>query len=130
VGGGKFFEHFLALRGQRQIGPPPVGWIFLAANQFFGGEPICQSHGALVPDLQPFGQLADGNAVAPGEPFDGQQSLMLLWRETNGVRRFFAEAQKLPQPLAQRGQRLVLPFGDLCHACRPYSGGKVDQIQP
>ena len=50
----------------------------------------------MVAKLQPLGQLPNGDTIATGKSFDGQQRLMLLRGDARLLSRCFAEPQKLP----------------------------------
>ena len=55
-------------------------------------------------DLQALGQFADAHAVRFIKAFDRQQSLMLLRGDAGLLGRFFAEAQKSSQGIAECSQ--------------------------
>ena len=59
----------------------------------------------MVTQLQALRQLGDGNVIAAGESFDGQQSLVLLRRQAGLSSDTFARAQELAQRRAKLGHR-------------------------
>jgi hypothetical protein len=62
----------------------------------------------MVLDLELFCQLAVGNVIAPGETFDCQKCLMLVWRQPYGLSGRFAEPEKAPKRVAECRQRFIL----------------------
>jgi hypothetical protein len=115
VGGGKVFECFFAISRQRKVNSPPIAGVCFAPDEIVRGKAVSQSDRALVPDLQSFRQLADGHSIPGGKSLDGQQSLVLLGRETHGMRLLLAETQELSQTVTQRRQRFIVRFCNLGH---------------
>ena len=63
--------------------------------------------------LLSLGQFADGDTVAFGKTFDGQQRLMLLGRDVGGLRRRFAEMDESPERVTERRERFILFLAEL-----------------
>lgn len=104
----KFSQQLLTMAGEFNNNLPSILVGANAAHQFFQHQPVDQSHSTVMLQLQSLRQLSDGHPIAPGETFDGQQSLMLLRCEPGGMGRLFAEMNELPQRIAKCRQRLIL----------------------
>ena len=108
MGSGKSFEHILATTRELDENLPTVLGRRRTRHQLFGHQPVNQANRAVVPKLQSLRQLAHGDAVAPGEALDGQQCLVLLWRNAGSVRCLFAEMMELPERITERRQHLIV----------------------
>lgn len=97
VRGGKFFERPAAAIRECEMNLATVTRPPFSNNQPLGCQAINQSNGAVMADLQTFGQFADGDASGPAETLDGQQRLVLLGRDSRLLRRLLTEPQKLTQ---------------------------------
>lgn len=81
------------------------------------GQPLCNKTAsefdrAVMADLQALGEFADRDLIPARKPFDGQQRLVLLGRQSGCARAFFAKMKELAQGVAKRSQRLILRLGD------------------
>ena len=112
VSGRKLFQQSLTSRRQRETHLSPVGGVSGPRSQPRCNEPIHQSYGAVMAQLQSFRELTDGDAIASGKAFDCQQGLMLLRRQACRVGRLFAESEKPTQGITQRRERFVFRFGN------------------
>ena len=70
-------------------------------------QPVYQFHRAVMFQLQPLGQFADGRRGAVRQTLDGQQQLVLLGLHAGGPHLLLAEAEKSPDLIAEFGQRAV-----------------------
>ena|ERR1700735_2756655 len=70
-----------------------------------------------MPNLQPFGQNSDSCSLAGEQPFNRQQSLMLMWFDPGCARGRFAEIQEAADFVTEISERGVinLPVRWLCH---------------
>jgi len=87
-------EHVLALRGELDQHAPPI---FLAAappHELPRLEPVQQLDRAVVPELQPVGQVADGHFLIWWCALRGEQELMLLRLEPRRACGVFTETQE------------------------------------
>jgi len=87
---------------QGYINFPPITVALLPDDQTLRLQTIDESDGAVVLDMEAFGQLAVRHMIATGKAFDCQKRLMLGWRESDGIGCLFAEFKKLPQRMAKR----------------------------
>lgn len=116
MNGGEFSENGFAAGGERKpdlaailpVGQPP--------EKMLGRQPVHQAHGAVMPNLQPFGQFADGDPVAAWKTLDSQHRLVALRSEARRVGRIFTEMQKLSERVAELCQRLEFGFSDFMFA--------------
>ena len=76
-----------------------VPMLFQAAHQL---------HSAVMLELQPFGQFADGCLGAIRQSLDRQQKLVLLRFHPQRTNLFFAEAKKAPDLMPELSQSAVL----------------------
>src|SRR4051812_2936026 len=93
---------------QRDINFPPVAVALLPDDQTLCFQTVDEADGAVVLDMESFGQLAVRHMLATGKAFDCQERLLLGWRESDGMGRLFAELKKLPQRMAKRRQRFIV----------------------
>ena len=108
MGSGKSFEHILAATRKPDEYLPTVLGGRRTRHQLFGHQSVNQANCAVVAKLQSLRQLSHGDVVAPGEALDGQQRLVLLWRNSSNVRGLFAEVMELPQRITKRRQQFIL----------------------
>jgi hypothetical protein len=83
--------------------------------------------------IEPLRQFAHGHFVAAGIPFDSQQGLMLLRRQSGRFGCIAAECQESAQQMAERRESLIvgLAQGIGCangHGCHSSTDGKVQII--
>ena len=112
MGGRQTLQNRLPPGSKTHLHPAPVEAGGHPPEQSPPGEPVHQPHGAVMAQLQPLRELADGSLVAPGKTLDGQQRLVLLRGEPGAARGVLAEDQEAAQRMAQRGQQLVVGLGD------------------
>jgi ubiquinone/menaquinone biosynthesis C-methylase UbiE len=105
-------EYPFAVRGQSDVDLPPVQLRHCSRNQRLHHQPVHQSHGTVMLHLEALRQFTDGHLFAAGEPFDGQQRLMLLGCDPGLMRRILAEPQELPQREAKGGKLFILHLGE------------------
>ncbi|HTM38633.1 MAG TPA: hypothetical protein VL156_17910 [Terriglobales bacterium] len=72
----------------------PVFRAAFTAYEPSGFKPVHQFYGAVMVNLQPFGDFCDPRPDIQGQSFDGQQKLVLAWFKTGIARSTLAEAQK------------------------------------
>jgi hypothetical protein len=79
-------------------------------HQFFGYQPVNQTHRTVVANLQSFRQFAHGDLIPSRKTLDGQQCLVLLWRNAGRLGCGFTEMNEFPQSITKRGKCLVFRF--------------------
>jgi hypothetical protein len=77
MGSGQFLENLCSGAAELYIDLAPVLHAGLPFNQTLGSEAIHQADGTVVSDLKLFCQFADCNPFSFGEPFNGEQGLVL-----------------------------------------------------
>jgi hypothetical protein len=92
MGQGKTFEQLLATRRDEQKYLAVIPTAGGAPNPAVGFETAAQFDGAVMPDLQAFGQDADRRFKLSRGAFDRKQGLMLLRLDSSGMRDSMAEA--------------------------------------
>jgi hypothetical protein len=107
VNGGELAQGCLALVGQAQQHLTPVDLVAVSRQQATLFRPVNECHSAVVLDLEPFGDIADGDLIA-AKPLDGEQQLVLLGLEPGGTGRFLAKALEFAQLIAEFGQNPVI----------------------
>jgi hypothetical protein len=95
MGGHKLRQQFLASLTYPYEDLPPVFLVSFADYQILPHQPVNQFNSAVMADQQPFGQFADGNPISSGKAFNGDQGLVLLGRQTYGLRRFLTKMYEL-----------------------------------
>lgn len=111
--GGEFFQYLFTFGGQFDVNLA-VGLGVLGATQILLFlQTIHETHGTVVNQLQALGQFADRNVVAFGKAFDGEKGLVLLRRQTGGMRDLFAEPKELAKRISKSGKHFVIAPGDL-----------------
>lgn len=105
---GKLFEQPLTAAGKVNLDltaiPFPLDTLYQAAV----GHPIDQFDRAVMLDLQPFGQIADGRAVGSGEAFRGQKKLVVLRLDVAEPGGLFAEMEKAADLIPKFRQGLII----------------------
>jgi hypothetical protein len=97
-----------------------------ARDQAFLCQPVHQFDGAVVLDLEPFGEVGNTRLLVIRFALDGQQELMVLWFDSRLVGRCLAEAKETPDLIAKIGQRLVIGEFDALQVC--HSRAEYDYI--
>jgi hypothetical protein len=82
-------------------------------------QAIRQLHGAVMANLQAFGERADRGPPPLGKSFDGEQELVLPGLDTGGPRLAFAEREEAADLVAKLGQSLVVDLGN--HIVKRYN---------
>ena len=109
----KLFKDGFAARSEGEPNLAAILFVSHPPDIMLRHQPIGQTHGAVMADLQPLGHFADGDPTAAWKALDGQHRLVLLRGETRGASGVFAEMQELPQCVAELGQRLVVGLSEL-----------------
>jgi hypothetical protein len=110
MGCGEPREELLATPGQSQINLPSIHAAAPANRQPRRDEPVGESDGAVVSQLEPFGELAEGDLRASGKALDREEGLMLLGGKAGVLSGVFAKAQEPPQGIAKGRQRFEFRF--------------------
>ena len=71
-------------------------------------EPICELYGAMMLNLQPFRQHANGRLLAVRKSLNHQQRLMLLGLNSSLARGTFAEIEEPPEFISESRQSLII----------------------
>jgi len=116
VSRGKILQDLLPSGRERDEDLTPIGFGDFAEDEMLRLQAIDQADRAVMGHLETLCEFADGNAVPTGETFDREEGLMLLRRDPGRMSGVLAETQKLAQRKPERGQRLVLGFGELSGA--------------
>lgn len=74
-------------------------------------QAIHQFHGAVMADLETFGENPNGRTLSLGEALDGKQELVLLGLEASGPRFAFAEREEATDLIPKLGQGMVVDRG-------------------
>lgn len=110
--GGESLEDSFSLCGERNVHFAMVRRVDGAPDVSVFLQPIHQANGAVMRELQAFGQFADCNKIAIGKSFNGEQSLMLLRGQTTAMGALFTEVQELTKEIPKCGKFFVIPLGD------------------
>lgn len=102
----KFAQHRFALCRQPDANLPAVDFGAVTADQPGLGQAVDQAHHAVMPELQPLGQIAHGRLAS--RRFEGQKQLVLDGFQAGLPRRIFAKAQKAADLITKFGQSLVI----------------------
>ena len=113
VAGGESGEFIFAPGGQGEADLAVIAGVGGAADVFFQREAVGETDGAVGLDLEALGEFADGDVVAAGEAFDGEEGLVLLGGEAGGVGGIFAEAQEFSQGVAEFRQAFIMGAAEL-----------------
>lgn len=111
--GGEFFEDFFGFRRQLYVDFAVVLSALGAGKVFLFFQSIDEADGAVVGQLEAFGEFANGDVIALGKSFDGEEGLVLLRGQSGGVGGFFAEAEELTEGVTKCGEHFVVVPGDL-----------------
>lgn len=101
-------KNFLPASGEPQQDLAPI---FAAARSFqkaVGFQAINELDGAVVLDLQAFGEDADGGVVGSGQSFDGEERLILLRLNSGGAGGLLAQILKAAYLVAEFRQRAII----------------------
>lgn len=120
VSGGECFKNGLTARGKDEPDLAAILFVSQPPDIMLRHQPISQAHGAVMANLQPLGQFADGNPVAARKALNGQHRLVSLRGEAHGASGVFAEMQELPQRVAELGERFVFGLGELLLASHAF----------
>jgi hypothetical protein len=112
VGGRESLDLALTSGREAHLDTAPIRMRGSPADETLPGQPVDETHGAVMAQLQPLRQVADRHVVPPAEPLDRQQGLVLLRGEPAGKRRVPAEPLEPPQRMAQFRQELIVGLGD------------------
>ena len=111
MGAGQFVEYFDATGGETDIHLATVSGAGDPYDQFLCYQPIDQSYGTVMRDLELFSKFSDRRGIAPWKSLDGEDSLVLAGRYPGGSSCRFAEAQELPETITKCGQLFILCLG-------------------
>src|ERR1051325_10613483 len=106
----EFPESHTPLFGQIEIYSPAVDLRLPAFDHPLRLQPVDQSYCAVVPYLQPLGELSHGQMIAALLSLDKQKRQILLWSQSNRVSGVFAEVQKPPEVAAKLSEHFVFRF--------------------
>lgn len=112
VGGRKPFQGSLAVGGQADLNPAPVGGIVCLDHQAVGFHPGDQADGAVMPDFEKGGEFPDGESAVRWEAADDEHGLVLLRAHPGDARGVLAEMKKFAQLVAKGRQMRVIGPGD------------------
>ena len=102
---GQRMQQPFAGRGQTDVDLATVFCRYAPHDRSTLAQTVDQLNGAVMPDLQPGGQLADGGYDLRRQSCDREQKLVLLRFKTVGARRFLAVAEKTPDVVSKFRQR-------------------------
>src|SRR6185312_127540 len=102
--GRKAFDHLFAVAGETQLHTPAIRWRRSAAEQLAPHQPVDQTDGAVMTNLQVISEFSNKRVVPSRKPFQDEQRLMLLYGESGAAGRLFAEVQENPQGVSDGGQ--------------------------
>jgi hypothetical protein len=106
VGGRERFEHGQPRLRQLHLHASPVRIGAFSLHQAVRGRSVDQLDGRVVSQVEPLGDLADGNTVLRPDRLNGQQELVLLRVDARLACRLFTEMEEMPD----RSPELVEPF--------------------
>jgi len=104
----EFSQHSLALGSHRQQHFPPVFISPMPPDIPASREPVHQLDRAVMLNEQPGRQLANGRLDTFRQPLHGEQQLMLLRLDAEGLCGRLAEMKELPDLAPEFGQVPVL----------------------
>ena len=105
------FEQIIAFVGDVDVDLAAIFGATLPADEAEPDGAIYQPDDAMLAHLEAVGKLRDGGKVAPGEPFDGEQQLMLLGGDALATRGLLAEAEEPANGVAKCGDCLDIRLG-------------------
>ncbi len=103
---GEPLDQFLALVRQGEEDFAAIIGGNLAYHRLAHDQLVDDADGAVVPDLELFGQVSHGEFALRGGGADGQEGLVLVWGEVFGAKKIFAETEELPHLVAEGGECL------------------------
>jgi len=106
MGGCQALDDFLTFWREREKDFATIVRGDLAYDRGAEDQLIDDADGAVVADLQLLGEVADGEAPLGGGSANGQERLILVRGQVLGTEEVFAETQKSPHLVAERGQGL------------------------
>lgn len=113
VHGGEGGEFVFATGGQGEADLAVIDGVGGAAEIFFAYEAVGEADDAMMFNLEPLGEFADGDVITAGEAFDGQKGLVLLRGESGGVGGIFTKAEELPEGVTEFSQMFVMGAREL-----------------
>ncbi len=124
-------QHLFSLWGEVDENPSLISLIPTALDETALNEPIDQLDGAMMRELEPLGQRADGRFPSLRQTLDGKEQLMLLGLKTRSSCRLLAEAEKAAKLIAKFGSCLILSDRALSRGRHPVnlSVGSPSQYQ-
>jgi len=105
---GQFAQNTLAPRGNCQADDAAIFPAANPMNQATIFEPVSQFDGAMVPELEPLGEMTNRCHRVSRQAFQSEEQLMLLGLEPRAPGRPLAQAQKTSNPVAKLRQCLVI----------------------
>lgn len=106
-------QHLLSLWGETNKHLPLISLVPAALDETTFGEPIDEFDRAMMGDLEPLGQSADGRFPSLRQTLHGQEQLVLLGFKARSTHGLFTEAEKAAQLMAKFGERLIRRDRDL-----------------
>lgn len=101
---GELSEHALAFRGELDEHTAAVLDAAAAPDKAARFEAVEQLDGAVMAELETFGEIADGDFLVRRRALRGEHELVLLRLESGFTRGVFAEAKEEPQLVAKLGE--------------------------
>ena len=105
---GKFLEQLRAVARDAQQNFATVRAATDSVEQSMNFHAIHQLDGAVMLDLQPLGEHANGGLLRAWQPLNRKQGLMLLGLDAGGTRGLLAEIHETPNLVAKFRQPLVI----------------------
>jgi len=96
-------QHLFSLWGEVDKNPSLISLIPTALDETALNEPIDQLDGAMMRELEPLGQGADGRFPSLRQTPHGKEQLMLLGLKTRRSCSLLAEAEKAAKLIAKFG---------------------------
>jgi hypothetical protein len=106
-------QRLLPLWGEANKHLPLIGLTPAALDETTLGEPIDEFDRAVMRDLEPLGQRADGRFPSLRQTFHGQEQLVLLGFKARSTRSLFTEAEKPAKLIAKFSECLIRCDRDL-----------------
>ena len=108
VKNGKLMQQFLAMWSQFNQYFTMVLITMPASTAPCSTRRSTKLYRAVMAQAEPLREGGDGGPSSRRQPFDGEENLMLLWFDAFRPSSFFAEMQKLADPIAELGE-LAIP---------------------
>ena len=109
---GQLPEDRLAVPGEVDEDLAAIPGVPSPSDQAAVDQAVDELDGAVVTELEPLGDLADGRDPARREPLHGEEQLVLLGLEPGRPRRLLAEVQEAADLVPELGERTVRRAGD------------------